>query len=264
LNCRTSQRRRVPRRNSVRNPHPFDGFASVADFPLVMCGRYTLKNPDALAAAYAVAAALIESLGARYNVAPSQDLPVVFRDGDRTAAARMAWGLVPSWERAAKPRLAPTNARSEEALQKPLFRAALQKRRCLVPADGFYEWRRVGEKTKVPHHIQMTGGRPFAMAGIYEEASDLRPATFALLTTGPNELMVPIHDRMPVILTAEGERRWLAEEGLDEAVLRRLATPFPAAEMEAFTVSTVVNNARHDTPDCARPAPYLEEPTFPW
>ena len=229
-----------------------------------MCGRYTLKNPKAVAAAYPAAAGLIEALGARYNVAPSQALPVVVRDGDRAAAARMAWGLVPAWERSARPRLAPTNARSEEALQKPLFRAALQKRRCLVPADGFYEWRRVGEKTKVPHHIQRLDGRPFAMAGIYEEANELRPATFALLTTGPNELMAPIHDRMPVILTAEGERRWLADEGLDAATLASLATPFPAAELEAFTVSPLVNNARHDTPDCARPTPYLEDPTFPW
>lgn len=229
-----------------------------------MCGRYTIKQPAAVASAYAVAAGLLESQGARFNVAPSQALPVIFRAGDRLAAASMTWGLVPAWERAAKPRLAPTNARSEEALQKPMFRPALQKRRCLVPADGFYEWRRVGEKTKVPHHIQLTCARPFAMAGIYEEANDLRPATFALLTTGPNELMVPIHDRMPVILTPEGEHRWLADEALDAATLASLATPFPAAAMEAFTVASLVNNARHDTPDCAQPVPYQEEPCFPW
>jgi len=229
-----------------------------------MCGRYTLQAPAAVAVAYPVAASLLESQGARYNIAPSQSLPVVFGAGERAAAACMAWGFVPAWERAAKPRLAPTNARSEEALQKPMFRAALQQRRCLVPADGFYEWRRVGEKTKIPHLIRLTGGRPFAMAGIYEAATEFRPATFALLTTGPNELMTPIHDRMPVILTPEGERRWLAEEGLDEAALRQLATPFPAAEMEACTVSSLVNNARHDSPDCARPVPYQEEPCFPW
>lgn len=229
-----------------------------------MCGRYTIKSPAAVAAAYAAVASLLQAQGARFNAAPSQSLPVVFGSGVHVTAACMAWGLIPAWERSAKPGLAPTNARSETALQKPLFRNAIQKRRCLVPADGFYEWRRVGEKTKVPHLIQLTRGRPFAMAGIYEEATALRPATFALLTTRPNELMVPIHDRMPVILTPEGEIRWLANEGMDEATLNLVATPFPAREMEAFTVSSLVNNARQDVPECAQPVQYREDPCFPW
>jgi len=224
-----------------------------------MCGRYTLKKPEAVALAYAVAAKLIQTIGARYNAAPSQSLPVVLRSG----AECMTWGLIPYWETSAKPKMAPTNARSEEALHKPMFRSALQKRRCLVLADGFFEWRSLDKKTKVPHHIQMKAGRPFAMAGIYEEATDQRPATFALLTTRPNELMIPIHDRMPVILSPEGEVRWLANDGMDKPTLDRLATPYPSIEMEAFTVSSLVNSPRHDVAECVQPVPFQEDPCLP-
>lgn len=225
-----------------------------------MCGRYTIKNPAAVALAYAAAAKLIEATGARFNIVPSQSLPVVTKSG----AASMTWGLIPYWETSTKPKIAPTNARSEEALQKSIFRPALQKRRCLVLADGFYEWRRIDQKTKVPHHIQMRAGRPFAIAGIYEEATELRPATFALLTTRPNALMTSIHDRMPLILSPEGEARWLDDQGMNETTLNQLATPYPADEMEAFTVAPLINNPRNDFAACVKPVAFEEDPCLPW
>lgn len=211
-----------------------------------MCGRYTIKDLKAMAAVYGVAVAALEKVGSRFNACPSQLMPVIHPGGGEL----MKWGLVPFWEKSEKPKIAPINARSEEALSKPMFRQALQKRRCLVLADGFFEWRRLDERTKFPFHIQLRGGRPFAMAGIYEEATDVRPATFAMLTTRPNELMVPIHDRMPVILSREGEERWLAEGALTAEVLGELATPYPAGEMEAFAVSRLVNSPKNDAPEC--------------
>lgn len=222
-----------------------------------MCGRYTLKNPRDVLSAYRAAVGALAELAPRYNAAPSQLLPVLHRAGDAPAAELMRWGLVPFWDKSAKPRIAPINARAEDALAKPTFKQALQKRRCLVLADGFFEWQKQDPegKLKVPFHIQLRGAKPFAFAGIYEASTETRPATFAFLTTRPNALMEPIHDRMPVILRPEAEERWLEPGPLDAAALEQIAQPYPAEQMEAYPVHRLVSNPRNDVPECVQPVP---------
>lgn len=204
--------------------------------------------------------AVLSRVMPRFNVAPTQTLPVLRRDSDGIVADLMKWGLVPFWDRSEKPKIAPINARVEDVLSKPTFKQSMQKRRCLVPADGFFEWKRLDAEgtLKVPYHIQRRGGQPFTFAGIYESATELRPASFAFLTTGPNELMASIHNRMPVILSREGEERWLADGPMDAETLTELGRPFPAADMEAFVVSRLVNSPRNDVPECVAPVPAEE------
>ncbi len=165
----------------------------------------------------------------------------------------MQCGLVPFWEKSEKPKFAPINARSEDIMGKVMFKQSVQKRRCLVPADGFFEWKRLDEKTKIPHFIIRKNREPFFIAGIYEAATATRPETYALLTTGPNELMREIHDRMPLILPREKARRWVRPGAVSSEVVAGLCVPLPAAEMRAYPVSMIVNNARNDVPECVEP-----------
>lgn len=216
-----------------------------------MCGRYQIKDPQVfreyLRSEYGVE---LPELRPRFNVAPSQTLPIVTADEGRGArVALMRWGLVPFWDKAEKPKLAPINARAEEAFSKPMFRQSLQKRRALVLADGFYEWQKLGTH-KQPVEIQLRGSRPFFFAGIYEAATDIRPETFLLFTTRPNELMQPIHDRMPAIVTGDRARRWLEPGPITETDFAEVTEPFSAAEMEVRPVSTLVNSPRNDSPAC--------------
>ena len=132
-------------------------------------------------------------MASRYNIAPSQELPVVINDdGGRAKVATMRWGLVPFWDKSEKPKIAPINAWSEDAFAKPMFRQSIQKRRALIPADGFYVEAPPGDR-KQPFDICLKDGRPFFFAGIYEEATGIRPATYLLFTTRPNSLMAEIH-----------------------------------------------------------------------
>jgi len=220
-----------------------------------MCGRYTLKDVKAAAGKYGIAADVLAAMGSRFNICPSQLVPVVRPTAGGLAGEVMKWGLVPFWDESEKPKMAPINARSEEVLAKPTFRQSLQRRRCLVLADGFYEWQRLDEDTKIPFHIQLKAGRPFAMAGIFEDATTTRPATLAMLTTRPNAIMEPIHNRMPVILTEESEERWLTDGPIDAESLSSITNPYAADEMEAFAVSRLVNNPRNDAPECVEPVP---------
>lgn len=225
-----------------------------------MCGRYTLKNPSDVVAAYRAATAALAKVGARYNAAPTQLLPILRTEAGATTCELMRWGLVPFWDKSEKPKLAPINARAEEALGKATFKQSLQQRRCLVLSDGFFEWQKQDPegKVKVPFHIQLRGGAAFTFAGFYEPATETRPATFAFLTTRPNEIMEPIHNRMPVILRREAEEAWLAPGPLDAGALARFAQPYSAAEMEAFPVHRLVGNPRNDVPECVAPLPRAE------
>jgi putative SOS response-associated peptidase YedK len=140
------------------------------------------------------------------------------------------------------------NTRAETILEKPSFKSSFKRRRCLVPADGFYEWKK--EKIKVPHRIMLRSGEPFALAGIWDtwmdaEGNELR--TFSIITTSPNELIASIHNRMPVILARDAEKKWLQET--DERTLLELLKPYPAEEMKAYKISSTVNSPAHDNPD---------------
>lgn len=226
-----------------------------------MCGRYSIKDVQAAEAVARAVRKLSRELSPTYNAAPSQSLPVVrmTKDGERELV-EMRWGLVPFWDKSEKPKVAPINARAEEAMSKPTFKQSLQRRRCLVPADGFFEWRRLDPvgKLKQPFHIQLRGARAFVFAGIYETGRDGRPDSFAILTTRPNEVVRPIHDRMPVIMSDEHAERWVAPGALTVEALAAFSAPFPADEMEAYTVATLVNSPRNNVPECVRPMGEIE------
>lgn len=236
-----------------------------------MCGRYRIKDTKKvtqhLQVTHGIPDWLTDQNEPRYNVAPSQDCPVIILDdeGDvMPVPCLMRWGLVPYWETSDKPKVAPINAKSEEVAAKPMFRHLLQKRRCLVPADGFYEWLRLDDgKVKVPFDIRLKGGRPFVMAGLYEAATESRPATFAILTTGPNALMAGIHDRMPVILDDEEAKVWLRRGALSPDTLAALTAPHPAEDMEANPISSLVNNPRNDMPEILEPVAFTSPPPAP-
>ncbi len=195
----------------------------------------------------------LPNLRANYNVAPSHDMPILRRrPGDRRCELAIArWGLVPHWARDVKIGYSTINARSETAASKPAFRDAFKKRRCLVPADGFYEWARNG-KDKQPYLIRMKGGGLFAFAGLWSiwrtpEGEDLQ--SFTIMTTEPNALMAGIHNRMPVILDAEGHERWL-DPGADPAEVLK---PCPSAWLEAWPVDKRVGKVGTNDEGLIRP-----------
>lgn len=221
-----------------------------------MCGRYVVTTPGE------VLAELFEldekpHLEPRFNVAPTQEVAIVRRraDGDRREWARVRWGLVPFWakEKAIGHKL--INARGETLAEKPAFRDAFKKRRCLVPADGFYEWQRLDGR-KQPWLLRLRGGAPFAFAGLWstwKDPADGEPLeTCTLVTTTPNELVATVHDRMPVILPWERHADWLTPDAAPDA-LATLLVPYPASEMEAYPVSTWVNSPAHDDAKCLEP-----------
>ena len=222
-----------------------------------MCGRYSLTSPgEAMARLFGVA---MGEHAPRYNIAPSQGILVARAAPDGEAGAREAavlrWGLVPSWAKDPDIGNRMINARAETVAEKPSFRAAFRRRRCLVPATGFYEWR-VASGPKQPYHIGMADGGPFAMAGLWEHWTGPDGAaveTCAILTTEANELLRPIHARMPVIVAPGDFDLWLDPELTMPELLAPLLRPFDAAAMAARAVSRHVNNVRNDDPACLEP-----------
>lgn len=220
-----------------------------------MCGRYTLRDPAAVREAMDAIGATCEHdlLTSRFNVAPTQPMPVVTAEEGRVTCQIMRWGIVPFYAREdPKPREL-INARSETAAEKPTFKQSVQKRRCVVPADGFFEWQKHPDGSRSPYFMRLRSEAPFWIAGIYEAASELFPAGYALLTTGPNEVMKPIHDRMPVILAREAAIARLTPGPMSSDEVRRYCQSYPAEEMRAQEVSRIVNNARNDVPECVLP-----------
>lgn len=214
-----------------------------------MCGRYTLKRSrEELALDFD--ADVPEAGQLRFNIAPTQNVAVIANDHPRQIRS-FHWGLIPSW--AADPSIGNRmiNARAETLAERPAFRSALQKRRCVVLADGFYEWRKNPDGTKTPMYIRLKSGAPFGFAGLWETWNKQAPPlnSCTIITTVPNELMRTIHNRMPVIFPAGKIREWLSD-GPDPTHLLR---PYAADEMEAYAVSKAVNNPRHDAPDCIAP-----------
>jgi putative SOS response-associated peptidase YedK len=211
-----------------------------------VCGRFTLTAPAELVAeAFGLDAA--PDLEARYNIAPSQPVAVVRpRAGGGHSLTQMPWG-VPGPGRGLL-----INARAESAATKPAFAEALRRRRCLIPADGFYEWVDSPDGPRRPYHFRRKDGRPFAFAGLWVPVQSEEACT--ILTTAPNELVASLHDRMPVMLSPADYATWLNPELTEPASIRDLLRPFPAAEMEAVRVSLLANNARNDSPACLEPA----------
>lgn len=220
-----------------------------------MCGRFTIMlEADDLREALDLGA-IPDDWRPRFNLAPSQPAGVVVDPLTRNLGW-MKWGLVPGWAKDPEIGNRLINARAETLAEKPSFRQAYARRRCLIPADGFYEWQHpVGGKGRGhPHHIHLATGQPFFLAGLWErwqpkEAESL--LTFTIITTQANEAIAPIHDRMPVILTGEIAWDWLRPHTIDE--LARILRPYPASEMEIVPVSYAVNNPANDSPACAEP-----------
>lgn len=230
-----------------------------------MCGRFTIKTPlQDIREAFAIdevdaaAARLVE----RYNVAPSQEVPVVRAvDGSAGGGPRrrrlslVRWGLVPFWARDDKIGYRTINARAETVATAPAFRAAFTRRRCLVVADGFYEWKRAG-RSRFGYWIRRRDGEPFAMAGLWERWKgpdgrlDPPLESCTIITTDANEVVAPIHDRMPVILDPEDHARWLDPAEARGDLLEPLLRPCPARLLETIPVGTFVNDVRHEGPRC--------------
>lgn len=208
-----------------------------------MCGRFTLKRPDRIQWAVDLA-----DLVPRYNIAPSQNVLAVVQHGPVPEATFLQWGLIPYWSKEAKGVI---NARVETIEDKPSFKDSFERRRCLIPADGFYEWERNG-KISQPYYFQMKDGAPFAFAGIWDrwKTEGTTITSCAIITTTANELLASIHDRMPVILGSESYDLWLTGRTPDA---KSLLTPYPASEMTSHAVSRDVNGTTIDDEQLVQP-----------
>jgi len=221
-----------------------------------MCGRFTLTlDPDEVQTAFNLSEPPPADLAPRYNIAPSQAVAVI-ANGTSRKLEFFKWGLIPSWAKDPKIGNRLINARAETLAEKPSFRAALKKRRCLILADGFYEWKKEA-KTKTPMYLQLKGGEPFAFAGLWEtwkSPDDELIKSCTIITTGPNALVEKIHDRMPVILPVKAYDLWLSPDELPAEKTLPLLKPFAATQMKAVSVSPLVNNPAFDSRECIIPA----------
>jgi len=222
-----------------------------------MCGRFTLTTTPADLAEAFPDVELPVDLAPRYNIAPSQPVAVIAN----TAVKRVElyrWGLIPSWAKDASIGDRMINARAETLAEKPSFRAIFRKRRCLVLADGFYEWKQEpGGRQKTPMYVRLASGRPFAFAGLWDvwRPADGEPVhSCTIVTTAPNELMQMIHTRMPVIVDPAAYALWLNPSEAAPADLAPLLKPYPAGGMTAYAVSRYVNRPQNDSPACIAPA----------
>ena len=192
----------------------------------------------------------------RYNVAPTQDAPVIFNQGEPDLQM-MRWGLIPFWSRDETIGARMINARSETLQEKASFKRPFTRQRCLVLADGYYEWKKA-VRGKIPYRFILEGGKPFAFAGLWDkwQPPDGTPVqSFTIITTEANIMARTVHDRMPVILAPENYELWLDPAQKDLARLQALLQPYPPKDMSCYPVSPIVNNARNDSPQCIEPVP---------
>ena len=210
-----------------------------------MCGRFTLKRPERVNF-HRIERSVFDGLVPRFNIAPSQDILTVVERGAQREATFLQWGLIPYWSKEPK---AVINARVETIEEKPSFKESFQRRRCLIVADGFYEWERVG-KLSQPYYFQMKDGAPFAFAGIWDTWGGR--SSCAIITTTANELLSEIHNRMPVILPSESFDLWLSDASRSSD-LKELLVPFPADLMKSHAVGCEVNDTKTDDESLLRP-----------
>jgi putative SOS response-associated peptidase YedK len=221
-----------------------------------MCGRFTLKSPGRVR--FDGRSPRLLETKPRYNIAPSQEVLVITQSDDLQDLSSFIWGLVPSWSKEPRGFI---NARAETLEEKPSFSESFLKRRCLIPADGFYEWKRNG-KTRQPYYFQMSDEAPFAFAGIWDEwrKDGVSIASCSIVTTAPNELLETIHDRMPVILAPAVQEAWL-RHGAAPAELRAILKPFPASGMKSHPVSQEVNYAQAEDERLVEPVELIQAGT---
>lgn len=224
-----------------------------------VCGRFALTiSPTALAKLFELDE--VPDFEPRYNIAPSQAVAAIVqgRQEARRILKQMRWGLIPFWAKDISIGMKLINARAETAAEKPAFREAFTQKRCLIPASGFYEWQK-GGKQKQPYYIKVCNAQAFAMAGLWQrwegqvDQETVMVESCNILTTDANELVRPIHNRMPVILPVANHATWLDTEATDRKKIQSLLVPYPAAAMTAYPVGRQVNRPAHDAPDCIAP-----------
>lgn len=192
----------------------------------------------------------------RYNIAPTQMIPAIIAHEGRRRLGELRWGLIPSWAKDEKVGFQTINAKAETIAEKPAFRNSFQRKRCIIPADGFYEWQKNGT-VKTPYRIVLKDAPAFAMAGLYDtwtSADGTKVSSCTIITTTPNELMADIHNRMPVILHRQDITAWLDRSWQNTAELTKLLRPYEASAMRAYRVSPAVGNVRNDSPELIREA----------
>ena len=225
-----------------------------------MCGRFTRgDDKETLIRRFKLKPEAPE-LRPRYNIAPGQDAAVILAQPEGRVLRLMHWGLVPGWAKDKKIGYRMINARSETLAEKPAFKSAFKRRRCLIPADGFYEWRKAAAKgrPKQPFRFVLADGAGFAFAGIWESWTDPEGGelhSFCIITTTANELVARVHERMPVILPPSAESAWLEASGEHPAELMELLKPYPAQAMRRYSVSPLVNSPQNDSPELIEPQP---------
>ena len=224
-----------------------------------MCGRFTLtQDQDAFDERFSFTGPDMGWVPS-YNIAPTQQVVAITNEGAQNRAQLMRWGLVPFWAKDPSIGNRMINARAETLVERPSFRSAFKERRCLVVADGFYEWRRAAGR-KRPMRITVAGEETFAFTGLWEswgQGGGERLLTCTIITTAANGFMEPIHDRMPVILSRDAEEAWLDPEDEDVGTLSELLLPYPSDQMRAHEVSILVNSPRNNSPECIAPVASL-------
>ncbi len=222
-----------------------------------MCGRFTLTvELNALRRRFLASAEDVSLHRPRFNIAPTQNLPVIRQEGEESKIREMRWGLIPRWAKETSIGQRMINARSETLTEKPSFRPLLHRRRCLVPADGYYEWSKTETGKKQPYRIIVGDGELFAFAGLWDRWVSPEGKTvesFTIITTRANEKLSRIHHRMPVILPRSAEDLWLDPAVKEPDFLRQLLVPYPDESVRFYPVSTLVNSPRNDTEACIRP-----------
>ena len=219
-----------------------------------MCGRFVrAKMPEAYAKSFDVLG--VPKLTPSYNVAPTQQVLVARPAEAGKECVTLRWGLIPFWAKDKNTSF--INARADTVLEKPAFKAAVKRRRCLILADGYYEWKTLGPKKKEPYYFRLKSDEPFAFAGIWDtwKGEEEPIESCALITTDANELSEPVHDRMPVMLTGAEAEAWLDPNVAELAPLASLLRPYPSEAMLCHPVSALVSNVRNNSPECIQPAP---------
>ena len=221
-----------------------------------MCGRYSIPEPDDIPVHFK-GTRIGYDLKPRYNAAPSENLPVIVNNTDKHVEM-MRWGLVPFWAKDEKIGYKMINARAETLQIKPSFRKALSLQRCIIPAGGFFEWKQV-DKEKIPYYISLKNNSVFGFAGLYDVWRDKQGKeikTYTIITTEPNALVEPIHNRMPAILEKQDEDEWLNPDETEPQRIIKLLRPYPAQEMQAYAVSRLVNSPANDTKEMIEPVKF--------
>jgi putative SOS response-associated peptidase YedK len=220
-----------------------------------MCGRFTLHAPAAqIRESFNLPDLPARELKPRYNIAPNQDVAIIRDTGTGREMVMARWGLIPGWSKESRTKYSTINARIESVAEKPTYRTPFKRRRCLIPADGFYEWKQ-DAGNKVPHHIRMQDGKVFAFAGLWDhwEGEDADIESCTIIVMPANEVMQPIHERMPAIIAQQDYDVWLDSSVTDKQEIMQYLNSGPSIQLTAYPVSTRVNSAKNNDEGCIRP-----------